>query len=148
MDKRQAASFSFVRTLTVGSGVSPDLLTSSPQAFKKRHLCPSCGVALIFQMLTYGCICSAFQNQWALPENQILVFQQPVPRKSARGLPGLCRVTAGGEFHPALRTSGPMLTCSLPLVKFLFRQWQPGRINEDFLARACLEENKLLYNKS
>jgi hypothetical protein len=51
-----AASFSFIRTVTVGPGIAPGLLTSPT-------------------------------------------------RGSARGLSGRSRITAGGDFHPALRTS-------------------------------------------
>ena len=50
------ASFSFIRTVTVGPGFTPGLLTLST-------------------------------------------------RRGARGLPGQSRITAGGDFHPALRTS-------------------------------------------
>jgi hypothetical protein len=57
--------FSFIRTLTVGFGVTPNLLTLLP---------------------------GGFQNE------------EPQEEKALAGL-GFCTLTAGGEFHPALRTS-------------------------------------------
>jgi len=61
---RLSRPFSFIRTLTVGFGITPNLLT------------------LVLQGIPEGIL-----------ENKALA-----------GL-GLCTLTAGGEFHPALRTS-------------------------------------------
>jgi hypothetical protein len=57
--------FSFIRTLTVGLGITPNLLTLFPKGFPRRD----------------------FQG-----------------KKALAGL-GYVTLTAGGDFHPALRTS-------------------------------------------
>ena len=61
---RLSRPFSFIRTLTVGFGITPNLLTLSPRDSSK-----------------------------GIPE-----------KKALAGL-GLSTLTAGGDFHPALRTS-------------------------------------------
>ena len=99
--------FSFIRTLTVGFGVTPNLLTLLPKGF---------------------------QNE------------EPQEEKALAGL-GFCTLTAGGEFHPALRTrplgmSGleqvwrrqtspartfPMAKAHVPMPKSAIRPADPAR---------------------
>jgi len=71
---------SFIRTVTVGSGLSPDLLTSLQLSSFIRTV--TVGSGLSPDLLT------SLQLE-----------------RSARGLPGATRDTAGGDLHPALRIS-------------------------------------------
>jgi hypothetical protein len=71
---RRSRPFSFIRTLTVGFGFTPNLLTLLPKGFQD----------LGFQDLGF-------------PDKK---FQE---KKALAGL-GCFTLTAGGDFHPALRT--------------------------------------------
>jgi hypothetical protein len=77
-EMRRSRPFSFIRTLTVGFGFTPNLLTLLPKGIPRLGI-PRLGI----------------------PRQEIPgEFQE---KKALAGL-GFLTLTAGGDFHPALRT--------------------------------------------